>query len=501
MPTISGNAKTDNDMNTNNDTICAISTAPGIGGIAVARVSGREAIAICDKLWEGKALGDAASHTAHLGYVRDENGERLDQAVATLFRAPRSFTGEDTVEISVHGSAYIQRELIHALCAAGARLAEAGEFTRRAFSSGRFDLAQAEAVADIISADSRASHRLAVSQMRGDFSAKLNGLHDSLLELVSLLELELDFSEEDVEFASRAKLRSLAADIRQTVDSLASSFRTGDAIKRGVSVAIVGETNAGKSTLLNRLLHDDRAIVSDVHGTTRDVIEDTIDIDGVCFRFIDTAGLRKTDDTVEAMGISRTFQRLSTARVILWIIDASRPETIDDTAAEIMSRKADDSRIVAVINKCDIADAAEARRRIAGIYSGSGAGADLSVRMGASEGMGSGDGAGLGVSHVVEISADKAIGIDALEALLVQLSGAKDISASDVIVTNARHYNSLISARDSIDRAIDGIDRAISGDFIAQDLRETLHHLSTITGTITTTDILANIFSKFCIGK
>lgn len=488
-------------MNTNNDTICAISTAPGIGGIAVARISGPEAIAICDKLWEGKALADAASHTAHLGYVRDENGERLDQAVATLFRAPRSFTGEDTVEISVHGSAYIQRELIHALCAAGARLAEAGEFTRRAFSSGRFDLAQAEAVADIIAADSRASHRLAVSQMRGDFSAKLNGLHDSLLELVSLLELELDFSEEDVEFASRAKLRTLAADIRQTVDRLASSFRTGDAIKRGVSVAIVGETNAGKSTLLNRLLHDDRAIVSDVHGTTRDVIEDTIDIDGVCFRFIDTAGLRKTDDTVEAMGISRTFQRLSTARIILWIIDASRPETIDDTAAEIMSRKADDSRIVAVINKCDIADAAEARRRIAGIYSG--AGADLGVSMGSGEGMGVSMSSGMctGVSHVVEISADKAIGIDALEALLVQLSGAKDISASDVIVTNARHYNSLISARDSIDRAIDGIDRAISGDFIAQDLRETLHHLSTITGTITTTDILANIFSKFCIGK
>lgn len=490
-------------MNTNNDTICAISTAPGIGGIAVARVSGREAIAICDKLWEGKALADAASHTAHLGYVRDENGEQLDQAVATLFKAPRSFTGEDTVEISVHGSAYIQRELIHALCAAGARLAEAGEFTRRAFSSGRFDLAQAEAVADIIAADSRASHRLAVSQMRGDFSAKLNGLHDSLLELVSLLELELDFSEEDVKFASRAKLRSLAADIRQTVDSLASSFRTGDAIKRGVSVAIVGETNAGKSTLLNRLLRDDRAIVSDVHGTTRDVIEDTIDIDGVCFRFIDTAGLRKTDDTVEAMGISRTFQRLSTARIILWIIDASRPETIDNTAAEIMSRKADDSRIVAVINKCDIADAAEARRRIVGIYSGAGADLGEGVSMDSGEGMGVSMSSGMctGVSHVVEISADKAIGIDALEALLVQLSGAKDISASDVIVTNARHYNSLISARDSIDRAIDGIDRAISGDFIAQDLRETLHHLSTITGTITTTDILANIFSKFCIGK
>ncbi|MDE5567455.1 MAG: tRNA uridine-5-carboxymethylaminomethyl(34) synthesis GTPase MnmE [Muribaculaceae bacterium] len=459
----------------NEDTICAISTPPGVGGIAVIRVSGHDAIAVCDKLWQGKALSEAASHTAHFGVVADAEGNRLDEAVATVFRAPRSFTGEDVVELSVHGSVYIQRELINALCEAGARLAERGEFTQRAFASGRFDLAQAEAVADIIAADSKASHRLAMSQMRGDFSSELQKLHDKLLELVSLLELELDFSEEDVEFASRERLLELANHVRDTVRRLAHSFRTGDAIKRGVSVAIVGETNAGKSTLLNRLLRDDKAIVSDVHGTTRDIIEDTVDLDGVCFRFIDTAGLRKTDDTIETQGIERAIKRLESARIVLWVVDATRPDNIAATAEEVFSHISDDQAVVIVINKTDTTDSKAARRQLEQL--------------------------GHEVEAIIDVSAADGNGIDNLEHRLVEISGANDISASDVIVTNARHHRSLVDAEASLTRAIDGINASLSGDFIAQDLRETLHHLSTITGTITTSDILQTIFSKFCIGK
>lgn len=457
------------------DTICAISTPPGVGGIAVIRVSGRNAIAVCDKLWRGKALSDAASHSAHFGVVSDTDGNRLDEAVATVFRTPRSFTGEDVVELSVHGSTYIQHEVINALCEAGARLAERGEFTQRAFASGRFDLAQAEAVADIIAADSKASHRLAMSQMRGDFSSELHKLHDKLLELVSLLELELDFSEEDVEFASRTRLRELAEHVRDTVGRLARSFRTGDAIKRGVSVAIVGETNAGKSTLLNRLLRDDKAIVSDVHGTTRDIIEDTIDIDGVCFRFIDTAGLRKTDDTIETQGIERAIKRLKAARIVLWMVDATRPDNIPATSEEVFTHMVDDQALVIAVNKIDTADSAAARRELHKI--------DRPVEA------------------IIDMSADEGNGIDELERKLVEISGANDISASDIIVTNARHHRSLVDAEASLTRAINGINASLSGDFIAQDLRETLHHLSAITGTITTTDILQSIFSKFCIGK
>ena len=457
------------------DTICAISTPAGVGGIAVIRVSGKDAIAICDRLWAGRPLREAGSHTAHFGAVSDADGNKLDEAIATVFRGPRSFTGEDVVELSVHGSIYIQRELINALCEAGARLAERGEFTQRAFASGRFDLAQAEAVADVIAADSRASHRLAMSQMRGDFSSALQKLHDKLLELVSLLELELDFSEEDVEFASRERLRELAEHVRDTVGKLARSFRTGDAIKRGVSVAIVGETNAGKSTLLNRLLRDDKAIVSDVHGTTRDIIEDTVDIDGVCFRFIDTAGLRKTDDTIESQGIERAIKRLESARIVLWAVDATRPDNIAQTAEEVFSHISEVQSTVIAINKTDAADSATSRREL--------------------------DKLGRTVDAIIDISATDGQGIDSLERTLIEISGANDISASDVIVTNARHHRSLVDAEASLTRAIDGINASLSGDFIAQDLRETLHHLSTITGTITTSDILQTIFSKFCIGK
>ena len=277
-------------MTDNKETICAISTPAGVGGIAVARVSGCDAIDIVNKVWRGKSLIEAESHTAHLGTVIDEQGDAIDQAVATVFRNPRSFTGENVVEIAVHGSRWVQRELINLLVRSGCRIAEAGEFTRRAFANGRMDLAEAEAVADVIASSSRAAHRIAMSQMRGDFSRKLTQLHDQLLDLASLLELELDFSEEEVEFASREKLLSLAQEIHNVVSRLASTFATGSAIKDGVPVAIVGETNAGKSTLLNQLLHEDRAIVSDIHGTTRDTIEDTIEIGDTLFRFIDNDG-------------------------------------------------------------------------------------------------------------------------------------------------------------------------------------------------------------------
>lgn len=345
--------------------------------------------------------------------------------------------------------------------------------------AGRLDLAQAEAVADIIAADSKAAHRLALSQMRGDFSSKLTDLHDDLLQLVSLLELELDFSEEDVEFASRTQLRELAQNIRSTVARLAGSFRTGDAIRRGISVAIVGQTNAGKSTLLNRLLHDDRAIVSDIHGTTRDIIEDTIDIQGITFRFIDTAGLRETSDTVENLGINRTIQRLSTARIVIWVIDATNPATEDLSVRKILDTISPGQNLIVLINKIDKTDSEKALKAITPLLPDTPEIPTVTLTLSAATGD----------------------GMQELEQTLVDISGAADIAAADIIVTNARHHRALVDAEAALTRAIDGIDNSISGDFIAQDLRETLHHLSTITGKITTSDILQNIFSHFCIGK
>ncbi|MCC8037471.1 MAG: tRNA uridine-5-carboxymethylaminomethyl(34) synthesis GTPase MnmE, partial [Bacteroidales bacterium] len=308
-----------------NDTICAISTAPGVGGIAVARVSGPQSLACVSKIWKGADLHKVKSHSAHLGDILDSDGATLDQAIVTVFRAPRSFTGEDTVEISVHGSQYVQRQLIKRLAEAGARLADPGEFTRWAFASGRFDLAEAEAVADLIAARSRSAHRLAMSQMRGQLTQRLDQLRDQLIELASLLELELDFSEEDVEFASRSRLALLANDTIAEVEHLLATFTTGQAIKDGIPVAIVGATNAGKSTLLNRLVGDDRAIVSDIHGTTRDTVEDTLEIHGSLYRLIDTAGIRQTNDPIEALGIQRSRQAVARARVVIALLDATLP--------------------------------------------------------------------------------------------------------------------------------------------------------------------------------
>lgn len=459
-----------------NDTICAISTPHGTGGIAVIRISGPDAVSEADRIWRGKPLADAASHTAHLGEIAGNDGATLDQAVATIFRGPRSFTGEDVVELSVHGSPYIQHELINLLCDNGVRLAEPGEFTRRAFANGRFDLAQAEAVADLIAAGSKASHHLAISQMRGDFSSKLRLMHDKLIDLASLLELELDFSEEDVEFADRQKLSALATEIHDTVSALALSFRKGDAIRMGVSVAIVGQTNAGKSTLLNRLLHDDRAIVSDIHGTTRDFVEDTIDIDGITFRFTDTAGLRDTDDTIEKLGIQRTLDRIASARIVLWLIDATDTSQLAANADRILGRIGSDRILIPVINKCDIAPCDQAEEQLRNIRQ-------------------------LESVAPIRISAQNGAGLDNLQKELVRHAGIGEIAAEDVIVTNVRHYEALTKAKESLERVIEGLRTQLSGDLIAQDLRETLYHLGLITGQITTSDLLSNIFSKFCIGK
>ncbi len=461
----------------NEDTICAVSTPAGKGGIAVVRVSGRDAIGVVMKSWHGADLGSVPTHTLHLGRITDDSGETLDEVVAAVFRGPRSFTGEDVVELSCHGSMWVQRQLVALLIANGCRAAEGGEFTRRAFMNGRLDLSQAEAVADVIASESRAAHRIAVSQMRGGFSRMLSELREKLLEFVSLLELELDFSEEDVEFADRTRLISLAEEINTAVTRLADSFAVGNAIKNGFPVAIVGEPNAGKSTLLNRLLHDDKALVSDIRGTTRDVIEDTIVLGGLTFRFIDTAGIRQTTDTIETMGIERTFKKLDEASIILWMIDGTQPdENIAAVAADILPH-IEGKHLIAVINKIDQLDTA----------------AIDSLRQCVASAMPQ--------AAVATISAKADIAVDALEQSLIDAAGTSDTDPNAVIVTNARHYDALVHAGEAIRRALDGLRQGLSGDFVAQDIRECMHYLGEITGEITTHEILGSIFSRFCIGK
>ena len=461
----------------NNDTICAISTPAGVGGIAVIRVSGKDTFNIVGKCWMGKDLQQVPSHTVHLGKIIDQKQEILDEVVATVYKAPNTFTGEDVIEISCHGSIWIQNQIINTLIANGCRSAEGGEFTRRAFMNGKIDLSQAEAIADVIASSSKASHRIAISQMRGGFSKELSSLREQLLTFVSLIELELDFSEEEVEFANREKLIALATTIKNVIGKLANSFATGNAIKNGFPVAIVGETNVGKSTLLNRLLHDDKALVSDIKGTTRDVIEDTIQLGGLTFRFIDTAGIRETSDTIENMGIERTYKKLNEASIVLWMIDVTQDiSNLNNLAKDILPH-AEDKHLLVVLNKIDKQEATKVEE-IKQIIKG------LSPAI-----------------DIIEISAKKDIGVEQLEETLIKTANVSEVDSNAVVITNARHYDALCHAGEAITRALGGLEQQISGDFISQDIRECLHYIGEITGEITTHEILGNIFAKFCVGK
>lgn len=448
------------------DTIVAPATPAG-GALCLVRMSGTEAIAVCDKVFRGKTpLAKAKAATAHYGYIV-EGADIVDDVVVTVFRAPHSYTGEDSVEISTHGSRYIVERVLSLLTAQGARMAEAGEFTRRAFLAGRMDLSQAEAVADVIAADSRAAHAVATTQMRGDYSAMLGELRGRLVHITSLLELELDFSEEDVEFADRAELQRLLSQLYESVGALADSFELGNVLKQGVIVAIAGRPNVGKSTLLNRLVGENRAMVSDIAGTTRDTIEATANIGGVVYRFVDTAGLHSTTDVLERMGIERTAEVLGRANIILWLTDDADSLFADDMAA---FEPAPHQKVYRVITKSDL----------------------HSERV---------DAARCGEWPTIVLSAKTGEGMDTLREELLSSADATSAYAGDVIVSNRRHYEALCQARESLSAALSGLRNNTPSDLLSEDIRQVLYHIGTITGEITSDDILKTIFSTFCIGK
>lgn len=486
-------------MSEHNDTIVAPATAEG-GAMCVVRISGSRAIEICDSLFRGRRpLAEARSHTLHYGEIVDSGGGTVDDVVAAVFRAPHSYTGDDTVEISAHGSRYIVSEIIRLSIASGARMARAGEFTSRAFLAGRLDLSQAEAVADIIASDSRWSHAVASTQMRGGYSEMLGRLRDKLLHLTSLLELELDFSEEDVEFADRKELRDILLDVQHHTHRLTASFALGNALKEGVGVAIVGRPNAGKSTLLNRLAGDDRAMVSDIAGTTRDTIEATANIDGVLFRFIDTAGLRPTDDRLEQMGIARTRDAMAKARIILHLV------TPDDMAEEESVTVSACQTYIRLINKIDLQPCTAAES--AGVQTpcdsadSTSAACNTSADTASTSDEANDDAAATAPIRTLRISAKCDIGIDALRRLLRSTVATDQIANGSIVVSNMRHYEALVRADESLTRALAALDNGLPADLLGEDIRQVLHALGEITGEITSDDILASIFSKFCIGK
>jgi tRNA modification GTPase len=438
--------------------ICALATAPGIGAIAVIRVSGDKSLEITDQIFKGKKLATQLGHTAHFGLIQD--GEKvIDEVLITVFKSPKSFTKEDSVEISCHGSPFIIKEILKLLIKKGCRMARPGEFTQRAFINGQFDLVQAEAVADLIEADNAASHQLAIDQLRGGFSSQLKLLREELIHFASLVELELDFGEEDVEFADRDDLKKLILDLQATLIPLIGSFDSGNVLKEGIPVAIIGQPNVGKSTLLNALLREEKAIVTDIAGTTRDAIEDTMVINGIKFRFIDTAGIRETADTVESIGIEKSKNALAKARIVLFVYDSVAERNFLENEFSILSK---DKQIVWIKNKADLAGEKAAPDDLA-------------------------------------ISAKNNSGIAELEKQLFELS--TENRQGDLVLTNLRHYELLAKTNEALNEVLAGLESSITGDFLAQDIRLALMHLGELTGTITTDDLLANIFGKFCIGK
>ena len=496
----------------NEDTICAPATVPGTGAISVIRVSGPEALAIADKVISCRKgnISEAAGYTIKFGNVLDDSGAVIDEVLVSIFRAPHSYTGENSVEISCHASSYIASSIMNLLYAAGARAAEPGEFTQRAYLNGKMDLAQAEAVADVIASQNAAAHRIAFKQMKGGFSSELKDMRSELLELVSLMELELDFSEEEVEFADRTRLDSLLTALVEHISRLIDSFKLGNAIKNGVPVAIAGATNTGKSTLLNALLGEDRAIVSDVHGTTRDTIEETLNIDGVLFRFIDTAGLRETDEVVEKIGIERTFKKISEASIVLGMVDLTRDfESTCDTVREIIDKvDFETQKLIFLLNKTDIC---EVNKNVSvlnfivtsldnkGIISVLATTAEVTA-FGLENQQKSHKNEGSSV-EILPISAKTGSGISSLREILA--ASQRDLLADSdtTLVTNQRHVQALSDARTSLLRAQEGLTLSIPTDLVSQDIRETIYHLGSIVGEISTDEVLGNIFRNFCIGK
>ena len=449
------------------DTICALATAPG-GALGIIRISGPQSLEILSHVFS-KDLSNAKPNTIHYGHIKD-GAEIIDEVLVSIFRAPHSYTGEDSAEISCHGSRYILNKVLELLIQNGCRMAQPGEYTQRAFLNGKMDLSQAEAVADLIASGNKATHQIAMSQLRGNFSSELSRLREQLLKLTSLLELELDFSDhEDLEFADRNELLDIANKINNRITHLARSFETGQALKNGIPVAIVGRTNVGKSTLLNKLLRDDRAIVSSVHGTTRDTIEDVIDIQGVTFRFIDTAGIRQTTDEVEQIGISRTYAAIEKARIVLWLIDAEpTSEDIQD-----MQNRCKDKSLIIIQNKIDEQNTPQL--------------SNLKPQL----------------SNLLRISAKQGTNLDQLEQAIFESANIPELSEQDIIVTSARQYHSLLSAQENLTRVLSSLESGLSGDLVSEDLKLVLDDLAYITGQgrIVTNEILENIFTHFCVGK
>jgi|UniRef100_UPI004048BAA5 tRNA modification GTPase len=451
------------------DTIIALATPQGVGAIAVIRISGKDAIRVCNEVFFGKNLEEQPSHTIHLGTIR--NGEKIiDEVLVSLFKGPRSFTKENVVEISTHGSSYIVNQVLKLFVRNGIRLAKPGEFTQRAFLNGQFDLAQAEAVADLIHSDSESSHQAALNQMRGGFSSEIQELRNKLIHFASMIELELDFSEEDVEFVSREGLRQLVERILRLVEELILSFDLGNVIKNGVPTVIAGKPNAGKSTLLNALLNEEKAIVSDIAGTTRDFIEDELSLGGVIFRFIDTAGLRETTDTIEAIGVSRTQEKMRTASLILYLFDLSDTDLVE-VHRDLNKLENLGVPYLKVGNKLDTAKGNIVK--------------ELQAKY----------------PDMLFISAGNKENLELLKVRILELVNLDKFRTGNTIVTNVRHYDSLTKTRESLLEVLGGLDQLVTNDFLAMDIRRALHYLGEITGEVTTDDLLANIFSKFCIGK